>query len=664
MELIDLKDIKSLYQSAKSSGLKADADAYIEAVNDCLQNNPYQYASNIEYIISSSYGIKTFKEFFDRYGIPIVSYDTIMESVDEAIKKCSYRNINSDIYKEAKTLLESFKDKYQNAFIMFEAYNDISEETHDEYVRAYYKEQFKVNVPRVLSQFGEAAIPDIIIEADKNNKVETTFRFLSEAITSDEPAKHYQWLSEIACDIKNPSDGVKQLKKKFTENSLEGIVNSIKLRNVILHKESVLMDEHRNIEYSESEVQTMKDFISFKEYYMTAIDDPGKILTIQNQIVSVYEEFDGIIPEEESCADIVEMLPSSTVGNKVLTKQPNPGMNESTGNKKSGKAPDYLKNHHDLTYGEDDSNKSEEPGGDPKLSTSTSDDADGLIPPSEFLRKTADTSSKDGEKKDDKKDNDNQLTTDNKGPVNNYYYTYNNSFNKHRTDDHSTNHNDSSLEYNVNSKNKTDDVKTESVDMFSLNIFKEASDDTDENVDPEKPTSDHPIRDTLMDIDRKLIKKQQEVKKTVQDAVNVGKTFIKPAQRTAGWIDSMVNQWKDTNETKIKEKMADPRSRQGLYQSIKKAILAGSLFKAGLLLNPIFLFLAVTKKVSDSKNSFRIRNEMIGELKAEVSIIDEKIKDADNNRDNGAKYKLMRLKNEIQKKLLRVEGGKKVAKII
>ena len=47
---------------------------------------------------------------------------------------------------------------------------------------------------------------------------------------------------------------------------------------------------------------------------------------------------------------------------------------------------------------------------------------------------------------------------------------------------------------------------------------------------------------------------------------------------------------------------------------------------------------------------------MIGELKTEMQVIDEKIKDADSRGDNKAKYQLMRFKNEINKKLMRVGG--------
>lgn len=175
-------------------------------------------------------------------------------------------------------------------------------------------------------------------------------------------------------------------------------------------------------------------------------------------------------------------------------------------------------------------------------------------------------------------------------------------------------------------------------------------------ADDMKPKSDHPIKDVFMDIDRKSTNLQQGAKKAVQDAQNVVRAAVKPIKRTQDWIGSMVAKWKDADETNIKEKMADPMARKGLLNAFKKAIEVGALFKAGILLNPIFLFLTITKKINNKKNEYRIRNEMISELKTEMDIIDEKIKDAA-GKDNKAKYELMRLKNEINKKLLRVAGA-------
>ena len=126
----------------------------------------------------------------------------------------------------------------------------------------------------------------------------------------------------------------------------------------------------------------------------------------------------------------------------------------------------------------------------------------------------------------------------------------------------------------------------------------------------------------------------------------------------------MVSRWKDANENDLKAKMADPHERSTLLSAFKSAIKYGSLMKAGLLLNPIIMFLTISKKWSDRKNSFRIRNEMIGELKAELEIIEEKIRDADQAQDRSAKYKLMRFRNELKKKLIRVGGTPEMKNMI
>ena len=86
--------------------------------------------------------------------------------------------------------------------------------------------------------------------------------------------------------------------------------------------------------------------------------------------------------------------------------------------------------------------------------------------------------------------------------------------------------------------------------------------------------------------------------------------------------------------------------------------------KAGLLLNPIILFLTISKKWNASSKEFRLRNEMMGGIKTELAIIDEKIKNAGAAGDNKAKYQLMRFKNELNKKLIRVGGTKGMAKSI
>lgn len=193
-----------------------------------------------------------------------------------------------------------------------------------------------------------------------------------------------------------------------------------------------------------------------------------------------------------------------------------------------------------------------------------------------------------------------------------------------------------------------------------VKYLSEAAGDADDN----KPESDHPIKDTFTDIDRTLTKHQQSVKKKVQDIHNVGRAALKPIKRTSNLVQNALANWKDADETNIKERMADPHARNKLFDAISASIKYGSFAKAGLLYNPVFLFLTATNKFSKNKKMARLRNEMIGEIKAELEIIDEKIKDAASNGDNKSKYQLMRLKNELTKKLVRVGGNKKWRKAL
>lgn len=196
---------------------------------------------------------------------------------------------------------------------------------------------------------------------------------------------------------------------------------------------------------------------------------------------------------------------------------------------------------------------------------------------------------------------------------------------------------------------------TADVDKFikDTTMYTEAVGDADDM----KPESDHPIKDMAQDVDRTLAKTQQAAKKKVQGIMNTGKAFMKPVKRTRDWVMKLVHDWKDADETKIKEKIADPHERKGIFNAIAWCIKTGSLAKAGLLLNPLILFLSITKHKSNKDKESRLRHEVIGELKAELAIIKEKIEDARRAGDNKAKYKLMRLRNELNKKLMRVGGS-------
>lgn len=892
-----MKDIKSLYFDAKNRGRQSDIDSYVECIQDYLENKPCEYLSNIKYIISSNIGLKTLNEFVEQHGIPLVSYNTIMESLEDGIKKCRIREIDDTDYREAMNMMESFKKKYNNCFIMFEEFEN---NLGNKYIEAYYKNlpilrkatKGKLNLSGILSAFGEACIPDMIIYSSQFGNPAVVLESLKKR-NNDIKTNHTvltQWLCECFKDISNIDDYIIE---SITHTSLEGIVNSINERNMGVYRESVLMKKDDIcVNYTENEIDIIKDLISFKENQITHLEDSTKILKLQSEIYSLYETFGNVL-EEDVADSVIPMFPGSN--QKVSFKEDWLG---DTHNKKTGEIPDYIKKNHDINYGEDDpenkkSPEENEPVLDDYKRPSAEDKKDDTkIVPYDYSQDKDDSSSADDEtSKDDDKDHKKAVT-------NYYYYTYtnshntnSNSYNKHNTDDHSSNKRVNSdnisrvsesnepWELNIfgnrqvytegfldrifgNDKDKFN-VKTTTYFPMSNDEFKEViksikeiekkmkkivdeyskkypiyglsanldedindyvfgvyiDDETkakgthkridglcvekidskyvfqiemphlcgmdiydfmdnlekkypeefkkyvnkhgagprdfavawwtekfleydsnldticsqigkdilkeipeafnwdpyadwddgplfdfkvpaktlypkfdDNNVveakitfvsgfakhvskknkklffkeavgdaDDKKPESDNPIQDTMLDIDRALTKTQQAAKKKVQGVINTGRTIVKPFKRTAQWLSNIVTQWKDANETEIKERLADPRSRNNLFSAIKSAIKYGSLYKAGLLLNPIILYLTITKKFTSRGKEFRLRNEMIGELNAELEIIDEKIKDAGSAGDNKAKYQLMRFKNELNKKLIRVGGTKEMA---
>ena len=665
-----MKDIKSLYLTAKSSGKESDINAYIESIQELINDNPNGYISQLEYIISSDIGLKTVKPFIEKNGFPIACYDYMIECLNECIRKCEVYNKDASIYIEAIEEFKEFRSNYLNCFMMFENFRD---EIKDNYVKTYYGKnknghQNRKLVAGMINTFGESAIPDLLITAESidSNTVKTVLEFISNKY-NDKYETIYEWVLTACKDI-SYDESCYEIINHFEENCLSTKVDSIRNKENQLIRESLIMtNDDLVMEYSENDIKHIQELILFKEYQMTWVDE----FTL-NEIYDLYEMLDGVIDENDNYIDESTWL-------------------KNTHNKKTGAAPSYLSKNHDISYGEEDLNpnkhkndSNDEPSEDeyrrPSASQDNSDSASPLVLPSAYNSNDNDDSDKDDKSDKDVSTLSHHVSDNDKQTINNYYYNYHNSLNRNSNSynkDNSSRDNhsriDDSTTMNINNYNVKDNIddidnvlfdkdeeKKESCEIWKLDPIAEAVGDADLN----KPESDHPIKDILTDIDRKTTESQQKVKKKIQDINNVGKAAMKPVNRGKSWINNMVMNWKDADETNIKEKMADPYARNNLFSTIKKAIVAGSFIKAGLLFNPIFLFLSVTRGATKNKRVTRIRNEMIGEIKTELEIIDTKIKDADDRSDNSEKYKLMRLKNELNKKLIRVGGTKAMSKMI
>ena len=116
-----MKDIRSLYESAKYNGRSTDVSAYVEAVDHLLESNPRDFLSSAEYIISSGYGAQKFISFIENYGLPIMVYDDITALTEGFIERGQAMGKPVTEQIQLMNYLESFKEKYPNCFMMVES---------------------------------------------------------------------------------------------------------------------------------------------------------------------------------------------------------------------------------------------------------------------------------------------------------------------------------------------------------------------------------------------------------------------------------------------------------------------------------------------------------------------------------------------------------------
>lgn len=658
-----MKDIRSLYRNAKYSGREADISSYREAVQELLENSPVDYILQLEYIIQSDIGLSTVNQFFEKYGLCIPVCEYLKEAAEECCEKAKEKKVNSKPYEDLVEVLEQYQKQYQECFTMFGFYVPDNEKLVKEYVETYYSntngKQNRFLLNGMIQKFGECAIPDLMITA--NQLGEKSVIMLMNEVSHQSDLLNPTFCECVAMALQNMNlpTYMEQTMNWFKDRSLEPMIESMRTRTQKEYRESVIMgDFDGNVKYTAEDVAAIHDMISLKEYAVLNESDDAKAVQMQQDIYHLYEELDGMVSEsgdiklEEDVADsVIPMLPTSAP--KQMTEDLSWA---NTINKKKGTVPGYLGDNHELaSIGEEDPDAEKEKN------------------PEEYRRPSADKNTKKPESdplEDEEEPNEEDLTDDEdkkdkkkseipNGINNYYYYTYTNSLNRNQNsfnkgndysqkDDHShrsyqtINHGDQKSD----KKEEDDYKKLESVDVTK---------------NDGRPESDHPIRDTMMDLDRKAAGVQQKIKKGAQTAIQAGKAIVKPIKRADLWISKLIGHFKDKNENQIKEELADPHARKNIYSAIKKCIINGSLMKAGLLLNPLFIFMRVAK----TRKTMRIRNEMIGEIKTEIAICEEKIKDADNTPEGRRdKYKLMRFKNELNKKLLRVGGSKGMNKIL
>ena len=882
-----MEDIKKLYQEAKAYGaIHSKSNSvlrnYMEAVDRIASNSPKEYISNLEYIISSSYGANTFSSFLEKHKVPL-SYIPKIKNVINKLKNKNEDNKLSDTYSDMISVMESYENKYSNCMDMAIYFEDCLD---DRYLEAYYTNFPKlsnknVNISKFLERYGNGCIADMIVYTEASKALlENVY---DQMVDKKKKLSNNQWIKDSLKDFSYVDNEILDV---FTKESLEYQVNQALENNEQAFRESVMMGMQMVSPFTESDVRNMEDYILYQEYKLCGAKNESERTIIMESINRTKKALEPLMIEEDVADSVIPMLPGARVSKPILSKQFTEALSSNTRNKKTGKAPGYLKNNHDLSYGEDDDTDDSNDVGDDifgdHIDDTSKEKKTSKAEPEPYQYDDIDDDSPDNAEKDK--------------PVsgaNYYYYNYNytnsnNTSNKSHNDysthtshdshdkkyhtinntnsnnvtktvdshnqknDNSTNkrvhshdygdHHEESVSYregflgdlfgsskSVNSPEKllAQSYGTDLEDIYDGELYKVAchimraifvqmkqmiesdpqfkwirenasnaipnlnkyiddpsdnwhitfykverngkiqydahcnlfyqdyldeilfdsndigqyEDDGDNNkdgfslinracynvaldeldelpfkyhldlytpedarrgimfeipndsdtiigfyginydgykdlwkefdpdhyqekvfteevgdADDDKPESDNPIRDTMMDIDRKVSEGIGSLKRGAGKVRQTARAVTKPFKRVLNFIDGQIEKWRDSNENDIKEQLADPHQSNSLIKAFKSAVKYGAIYKAGLLLNPIFIFLAAAKHLDSRNNKFRIRNEMIGELKTELQVLEEKIKDADANGDKKAKYQMMRLKNELTKKLIRVGG--------
>lgn len=180
--------------------------------------------------------------------------------------------------------------------------------------------------------------------------------------------------------------------------------------------------------------------------------------------------------------------------------------------------------------------------------------------------------------------------------------------------------------------------------------------DYDTSEKPKKPeikNTANKIQFKAMDAEAKQLKKMADTGQKVQEVKNAAKAVSKLPENVADSIKDTVSQLDEKDTERRKKYMIAPGFRKKIFKNLKLALLYGSAAQIKLALLPVTM---VARHFSKEKDR-RIRRELARELETEIKIVDEKISDASANGDQKEKYKLMRIKSDLEAEALRVSAN-------
>ncbi len=150
----------------------------------------------------------------------------------------------------------------------------------------------------------------------------------------------------------------------------------------------------------------------------------------------------------------------------------------------------------------------------------------------------------------------------------------------------------------------------------------------------------------------KIKKKKDEYEPKVKSGIKKVKEAIKQLPSAfKSLVDNTYGRLKRMNRAERKKAMLEGGMYRKLSSLIRNGLRIGTSIALGPVLGSIFFIGSI---VHSAHTSDRIKNEIVADMKQELAITKEKIRDADSNGDKEAKYQLMRIKDQLERDINKV----------
>ena len=149
------------------------------------------------------------------------------------------------------------------------------------------------------------------------------------------------------------------------------------------------------------------------------------------------------------------------------------------------------------------------------------------------------------------------------------------------------------------------------------------------------------------------VKQMGRMSKIKQASSEVGRAVKAVATLPLNVIRDIKQQIRALEEKDIERRkayMTKPGYRHKAFRNLKLAIMYGTAAQIKLSMVPTLAIIRHFSKQTDT----RVRQELIRELATEVKVCEAKIDDAQNNNDSKEKYRLIRLRDQLEAERMRV----------